>query len=94
MNTYEVLKRPIITEKNTAQLALNKYTFEVARDATKIEIQHAVEIIFKVDVTDVNVANVRGKRRRFGRRVGMTAPWRKAVVSVQQGQRIELFEGV
>lgn len=94
MNVYQVLKRPIITEKNTLHAAQNKYTFEVAREATKQQIEEAVEKIFKVNVTDVNVSTVPGKMRRIGRNRGMTSPWKKAVVTVQQGQRIELFEGV
>ncbi|MGQ9674885.1 MAG: 50S ribosomal protein L23 [Chloroflexota bacterium] len=94
MNVYQVLRRPIITEKNTLHAAQNKYTFEVAREATKQQIEEAVEKIFKVNVTDVNVSTVPGKMRRIGRNRGMTSPWKKAVVTVQQGQRIELFEGV
>lgn len=94
MNVYQVLKRPIITEKNTLHAAQNKYTFEVAREATKQQIEEAVEKMFKVNVTDVNVSTVPGKMRRIGRNRGMTSPWKKAVVTVQEGQRIELFEGV
>lgn len=94
MNVYQVLKRPVITEKNTLHGAQNKYTFEVARQATKQQIKEAVEKVFKVNVTDVNVSTVPGKMRRVGRNRGMTSPWKKAIVTVQEGQRIELFEGV
>ncbi len=94
MNVYQVLKRPVITEKNTLHAAQNKYTFEVAREATKQQIEEAVEKMFKVNVIDVNVSTVPGKMRRIGRNRGMTSPWKKAVVTVQEGQRIELFEGV
>lgn len=94
MNVYEVLRRPIITEKNTLQAAQNKYTFEVAREATKQQIEQAVERAFKVNVVGVNVSHVPGKMRRIGRNRGLTSPWKKAVVTIQEGQRIELFEGV
>jgi large subunit ribosomal protein L23 len=94
MNIYQVLKRPIITEKNTLLSSSNKYTFEVSTVATKQEIKAAVEKMFKVNVADVNVIRVPGKMRRIGRTKGMTSPWKKAVVTVQPGQRIELFEGV
>ncbi|MBI2940932.1 MAG: 50S ribosomal protein L23 [Chloroflexi bacterium] len=91
MHIYEVLRRPIITEKNTALNGLNKYTFEIDRRANKPLIRQAVEQIFKVDVTSVNVVTVPGKMRRVGRSRGMTSPWRKAIVTVKAGQRIELF---
>lgn len=94
MNPTVVLKRPVISEKSTLLGGLNKYTFEVAREANKLQIKDAVEKIFKVGVVDVNVINVPGKMRRVGKFHGMTAPRRKAVVTLQEGQRIEIFEGV
>ena len=94
MHVYEVLRRPIITEKNSMLLAQSKYTFEVARDANKPQIKEAVEKAFKVKVTSVNVICVPGKMRRAGRRRGMTSEWKKAVVTLEPGQKIELFEGV
>ena len=94
MHAYEVLRRPIITEKNSMLLAQSKYTFEVARDANKPQIKEAVEKAFKVKVTSVNVICVPGKMRRAGRRRGMTPEWKKAVVTLERGQKIELFEGV
>ncbi len=94
MNLHEVLRRPIITEKNTLQNELNKYTFEVARDATKPMIKQAVEEIFKVNVTAVNTSWVRGKMRRVGKSRGKSPDWRKAVVTLREGQRIDFFEGV
>ncbi len=94
MHSYDVLRRPIITEKNTLLVGLNKYTFEVAPDANKAQIREAVEKAFKVNVTKVNVIHVPGKMRRAGRRRGMTSSWKKAVVTLQPGDRIELFEGV
>lgn len=94
LNVYEVLRRPIITEKSTGQAGQSKYTFEVARDANKLQVKQAVEKIFKVNVVDVNIVNVPGKMRRVGRHRGLTSPWKKAIVTLGAGQRIELFEGV
>ena len=94
MHIYQVLRRPIITEKNSMLLSKNKYTFEVAQDANKPLIKEAVEKAFKVNVVSVNVMCVPGKMRRAGRRRGMTPAWKKAVVTLEPGQKIELFEGV
>jgi large subunit ribosomal protein L23 len=91
MELYDVLRRPLITEKNTMLGAQNKYTFEVAVGANKPMIRRAVETLFKVDVTDVNVSHVRGKMRRVGKSRGMTRAWKKAVVTLKPGQRIEAF---
>ena len=97
MNIHDVLRRPIITEKNTMVGAQNKYTFEVADGATKPMVREAVEVIFKRKVEAVNVVHVPGKLRRVGRqrRPGKTSPWKKAVVTLRSGEeRIEFFEGV
>ena len=94
MHPYEVLRRPVITEKSTELQAQGKYAFEVARDANKPQIKQAVEKAFKVKVTAVNVVMVRGKERRVGRRPVLTQPWKKAIVTLQPGDKIELFEGV
>ncbi len=94
MHSYEVLQRPVITEKNTLLIEHNKYTFEVARSANKPQIKEAVEKAFKVKVVSVNVIHVPGKMRRAGRRRGMTSSWKKAVVTLEPGNKIELFEGV
>jgi large subunit ribosomal protein L23 len=94
MHSYEVLRRPVITEKNTMLVEQSKYTFEVAPQANKPQIKEAVEKAFKVKVTSVNVIHVPGKMRRAGRQRGMTSSWKKAVVTLEPGQKIELFEGV
>lgn len=94
MHIYEVLRRPVITEKNTMLVEQNKYTFEVARDANKPQIKEAVEEAFKVKVHSVNVIHVPGKMRRAGRQRGMTPSWKKAIVTLEKGHKIELFEGV
>lgn len=94
MNPHQIIIRPLITEKNTNLMALNKYSFEVDRAANKMQIKQAVELIFSVSVTAVHTMNVRGKMRRRGTRYGYTADWKKAIVTLVEGDRIELFEGV
>ncbi|MFB0559087.1 MAG: 50S ribosomal protein L23 [Dehalococcoidales bacterium] len=94
MHLYQVLRRPLITEKNTALQAQGKYAFEVAGEANKLQIKQAVEKAFKVKVTAVNVTTVHGKERRVGRRQILTQPWKKAIVTLKTGDKIELFEGV
>lgn len=91
-NPYEVLVKPIITEKTSDLMADNKYTFKVAKVANKIEIKHAVEVIFKVDVVDVKTMNMPGKFKRQGKTSGMTSEWKKAIVTLKEGQRLPLFE--
>jgi large subunit ribosomal protein L23 len=94
MHLYEVLSRPLITEKGTALQAGGKYAFEVPRGANKHQIKQAVERAFKVKVTAVNVMTVPGRKRRVGRREVLTQPWKKAIVTLKPGDKIELFEGV
>ena len=94
MHLYQVLRRPLVTEKNTVLQAQGKYAFEVAREASKHQIEQAVEKAFKVKVTAVNVMTVPGKTRRVGRRQVLTSSWKKAVVTLKPGDKIELFEGV
>jgi len=94
MNTYDVLRRPVITEKNSQMQALNKYVFEVAGEANKTQVKRAVETAFKVGVTGVNIITVPGKMRRIGRRQAMTPSWKKAIVTLKAGDKIKLFEGV
>ena len=92
---HDILIRPVISEKSVAQTERNNYTFAVARDANKFQIKAAVEAEFKVDVLGVRVLSVKPKEKRRGRRTpGMTAGWRKAVVTIAAGQKIELFEAV
>jgi large subunit ribosomal protein L23 len=94
MHLYEIVKRPLITEKATLLKEQNRYAFEVAREANKSQIKDAVEAAFKVDVVKVNVMSVPGKMRRIGRRYVLTPSWKKAVVTLGPGQKIEFFEGV
>lgn len=93
MHLYEVLRRPLVTEKLTFLQAEGKYAFEVARGANKTQIKQAVEKAFNVEVTGVNVMTVHGRSRRVGRRFIPAHPWKKAVVSLKPGDKIELFEG-
>jgi len=94
MHLYEVLRRPLITEKDTVLQVQGKYAFEVAGEANKHQIKQAVETAFNVKVTAVNVMRVPGKEKRVGRRVVLTPSWKKAIVTLQSGDKIELFKGV
>ena len=86
----DVVLRPLVTEKTLKRSErLNTYTFEVKDEANKIQVRHAVEHLFKVHVLSVRTQRVLGKRRRMGRRVGMTAPWKKAIVQIRPGETIE-----
>ncbi|MCU0587385.1 MAG: 50S ribosomal protein L23 [Syntrophobacteraceae bacterium] len=91
---YQILKRPLITEKsNLEKEAHNKLFFEVDRRANKIEIKQAVELMFKVNVLDVKTMHVVGKKKRVGRFFTWRPDWKKAVVTIKPGQRVEFFEG-
>lgn len=91
----EVIVRPVVTERTTQDAEdRNTYAFVVAREANKIEIRHAVEQLFDVKVTDVRTMNVRGKVRRVGRNVGRRPGYKKAIVKLAEGQRIDVYEGV
>ncbi len=104
----QIIKRPLLTEKGTrlketggqSEGALDPETmksqllFEVARDANKVEIRHAVEKLWNVDVLAVRTSVVRGKEKRLGRFVGKRSNWKKALVTIAPGQNVEFFEGV
>jgi large subunit ribosomal protein L23 len=96
MNLYDVIRRPVLTEKNTRLMdTQNQYTFEVARDANKIQIKEAVELAFpNVQVIQVRTCIVPSKPRRRGRTVGSSKPWKKAVITLRPGDRIDIFEGI
>jgi large subunit ribosomal protein L23 len=92
--TQRVIRRPMVTEKSTRQKEEDRqYVFEVHRDANKIEIQSAVERLFKVKVLQVRTSNVLGKVKRLGRRYGKRPDWKKAIVTLREGDRIDFFEG-
>jgi large subunit ribosomal protein L23 len=96
MNVYQVLKRPILTEKSDYQRDENQYVFEVDRQSNKLQIKEAVETIFDVQVVAVNTMIMKPKRRRLGRKIITTRPaWKRAVVTLAPGERIqEFFEGL
>ena len=95
MYIYEVIKRPIDTEKTRYQAEDGKYTFEVDRRASKHQVKQAVEQIFDVEVLSVNTINMPAKRGRYGRRMVTRKPaWKKAIVTLAPGERIDIFEGV
>ena len=90
-----MIKEPHITEKaNLQKEAANQISFNVHRQANKIEIRQAVEALFRVKVLDVKTMNVGGKRRRMGRNIGKRSDWKKAVVKLAPGESIEFFEGM
>ena len=87
----DIIIRPIVTEKSYKMIEHDRYTFEVAKTASKIEIGKAVEEIFDVTVTNVNTMRVNGKKRRGRQALGRTKDWKKAVVTLKEGDSIELF---
>lgn len=94
MNEYDIIVRPVITEKSTLlKDSNNQYVFEVRRDANKIEIKRAIESLFKVKVLSVNIINMEGKKRRVGRFMGKRRDWKKAIVRISPGDKIPIFEG-
>ena len=82
MKPEDIIIAPVITEKSNDELQIGKYTFEVNKKATKIDIKNAVEKLFEVKVLNVNTMTVKGKEKRVGRRIGKTADWKKAVVTI------------
>jgi len=97
MNLYDVLKRPVDTEKTRFQGEMYEpqYSFEIDRRANKQMVKAAVEQIFDVNVLKVRIMNVKSKQGRYGRRVVVRkAGWKKAIVTLEEGQRLEIFEGV
>src|SRR5918911_5639869 len=104
----QIIKRPLLTEKGSflketggradaeadAETLSSQLLFEVARDANKVEIRHAVQKLWNVDVLAVRTSIVRGKEKRLGRFVGKRSNWKKAVVTIAPGQTVEFFEGV
>ena len=95
MDMYQIVKKPLVTEKGTVMLGDGNWvTFKVHLDANKIEIREAVQKIFSVSVLQVNTQIVRGKRKRFGKTMGQSKAWKKAMVQLKEGDKIEIFEGV
>ena len=95
MLAYELINRPLNTEKtNIQQEEANQITFEVDRHANRVEIARAVEQIFKTRVATVRTMQVKGKKKRMGRHIGKRRDWKKAIVTLMPGERIDFFDGV
>lgn len=91
---HDIIISPLVTEKSTTQReGQNQYSFKVNKRANKIEIKEAVERLFKVKVMEVRTATIRGKVKRLGRQFGKRPDWKKAVITVKEGDRIDFFEG-
>jgi large subunit ribosomal protein L23 len=94
MNEYDIVVRPIITEKSSLLKETgNQYIFEVQRDANKIEIKKAVEKLFKVKVVSVQISNIEWKKKKVGRFAGKKPDWKKAIVKLNPKDKITIFEG-
>lgn len=93
-NPHDVIVKPVVTEKSMGLMEENKYTFFVNRAANKIEIKYAVEQLFKVKVTDVRTMTVKGKLKRQGKTQGKTPDRKKAIVTLKEGDKITIFEGL
>jgi large subunit ribosomal protein L23 len=94
LTAHGIIMRPLITEKAQHATAQNKYVFEVDKRANKLQIKDAVELAFDVQVTAVNTVTMRGKVKRYGVRRTRLPDWKKAIVTLAAGDKIELFEGV
>jgi len=93
--SYNVLLNPLLTEKATMlKEDNNQVLFKVARDANKIDVKRAVEEVFKVKVSKVRMINYRGKKKRMGRYEGKRPDWKKAIVTLQKGEKLDFIEGV
>jgi large subunit ribosomal protein L23 len=93
MNIYDVIKKPLVTEKTTVEKdAKNVLAFEVNRAANKIEIKAAVEQLFNTQVAEVNTVNVAGKTKRTAKGIGKRSNWKKAYVTLKEGQNVDFFE--
>jgi large subunit ribosomal protein L23 len=95
MDIYKVIVKPLVTEKGTEMLASGNWVmFKVSTEANKIQIREAVQKIFSVKVLHVNTQVMRGKSKRFGKTVGQLKSWKKAMVQLKEGDKIEIFDGV
>ncbi len=93
-NAYKILIKPLVTEKATALAVMNKYCFEVAKDANKIEVSKAIENLYGVKPLNINFINSKGKNVTYGRTSGKKRNWKKAMITLKSGEKIEIYEGV
>ncbi len=93
MNSNDIIIRPVISEKSTGMIENNKFIFKVATSANKLTVKMAVKEIFGVMPEKVNIINVRGKNRRLRYRMGKRSAWKKAIITLKAGDKIEIFEG-
>lgn len=93
-NAYKILARPLVTEKGSILNTANKYIFEVAKKANKIEIAKAIQEVYGVKPTDINIMNFEGKKARHGKISGKRKDWKKAIVTLPKGESIQVYEGV
>jgi len=95
MENHQIIRRPLVTEKGTvARETYGQYLFEVDNRANKHQIKTAIQKLFNVHVTDVKTLNIRGKLKRVGKSIGRRSNWKKAYITLKQGEKIEFFEGV
>lgn len=95
MDMYQIIEKPLVTEKGSDMLSSGNWVvFRVHLQANKIQIRDAVQKIFDVKVLHVNTQVVQGKRKRFGKNIGQSKTWKKAMVQLKEGEKIEIFEGV
>jgi large subunit ribosomal protein L23 len=92
MNANDIILKPVISEKTTELMGINKYVFRVSMKANKLMVAYAIKQLFGVDPEKVNVLTVRGKDRRLRYRTGKKSAWKKAIITLKPGQKIELFE--
>ncbi|BBE30898.1 50S ribosomal protein L23 [Tepiditoga spiralis] len=93
VRAYDIIVKPILTEKTYTLMGEGKYTFEVSRDANKLEIREAAELLFNVKVIDVKTMNVKAKPKRLGRHEGYTRQWKKAIIKLADGYVIKELQG-
>jgi len=95
MNYHAIIKRPIVSEKSTMQREVsNQFSFEVDRKANRVEIKKAIQSLFSVQVDGVRTLQIKGKYKQRGRIIGKRRDWKKAIVTLKPGERIEFFEGI
>jgi len=92
MNANDVIVRPVISEKSTELMELNKYVFQIPIKANKLMVAQAVKELFGVKPVKINIVRVRGKRKRVRYQFGNTAAWKKAIVTLKEGEKIDVFE--